>query len=200
MVQVWVLLGLCTSYLLLISRAHILLYDTDKGDSSQYGYCIYWMTNVTMKYCVRDNMTYIFDTAAAEQCFNGGIKLLFRDLAKEHMSPSEVNTWSSSIEEADNYAAFYYDARPTAEEKFLCKCSLAGTFGSRCEFELLHEAMTFEDAIKAQFEQKEDDRWGMQQHGDILCYQPVFECDYGTSLSGLARYLRRSATVYGWNR
>ncbi|CAF4466479.1 unnamed protein product, partial [Adineta steineri] len=104
---------------------------------------------------------------------------LYTDAIKQNISPTEVLTWSSSIEYADDYAHFYYNNQSASNDKFLCNCTQQGTFAPRCEFELLHETITFEDAIKSQFAQKKQDRWGIQRSGDILCYNTVFECDYG---------------------
>jgi hypothetical protein len=131
-----------------------------------------------MKYCIR---TDTFDIPINEDCFGDSKKWTFHDAVKQNITPNEVIMWSSSIENADNYAKFYYGGNylESDQESFLCNCSRPGTFGPICEFELYHNTTTFEDAIKAQFEEKKDDRWGIQRYGDILCYETIFECDYG---------------------
>ncbi|UJR11567.1 hypothetical protein I4U23_015747 [Adineta vaga] len=171
---------LAKSILCLVIHTYILLYDTETSDSTQYAYCIYWMTDATMKYCIRTNLSEIFDLDISNDCFDGSERWLFHDAIQHNISPSHVLTWSSSIELADRYAGFYYnDYLVINQKEFVCNCKLPWTFGPRCEFELLHGTVTFEDAIKFQFKQKENDRWGMQRHGEILCYQTIVECDYG---------------------
>ncbi|CAF1414436.1 unnamed protein product [Adineta steineri] len=132
-----------------------------------------------MKYCIRWNNFTSVTHELLNDCINGGEKWLYTDAIKQNISPTEVLTWSSSIEYADDYAHFYYNNQSDSNNKFLCNCTQQGTFGPRCEFELLHETITFEDAIKSQFAKKKQDRWGIQRYGDILCYNTVFECDYG---------------------
>jgi len=175
------LLLLTVSITLLINliHAHVLLYDTEASDIAQYFDCIYWTTNATRKYCRRENIKKIFDSTVNNNCTNGGETWFFNDLAEQNISPTDVLSWSSSVERVDDYAHFYYNNQQEFNHEFLCNCTRPGTFGLRCEYELLHETITFEGAIMAQFNQKEQDPDGMQRYGDILCYQPVFECDYG---------------------
>jgi hypothetical protein len=132
-----------------------------------------------MKYCIRRNDLKPFTHELFSDCINGGEKWLFLNASKQNISPTEVLSWSSSIERADDYANFYYNNQLNSDDEFLCKCIRPGTFGPRCEFEFFHEAITFEDAIESQFAQKKEDPWGMQEHGHIICYEAVFECDYG---------------------
>ncbi|UJR11129.1 hypothetical protein I4U23_015310 [Adineta vaga] len=175
----WIKLILYACWMITVSYTHVFLYDTETNDSMQYAYCIYWVTDTTLKYCVRENISVILNTTKDDDCYGNSQKWSFDDAVRQNILPNDVLMWSSSIESAEDYAAFYYGKRKLLEKKFLCNCSLPGTFGPRCEFEFFHETVTFEDAIKAQFEQKKDDESVMQRYGDILCYRTAFECDYG---------------------
>jgi len=163
-----------TFFLINLIHAHIYLYDTEVSDIAQYTDCIYWTTNAPMKYCRREFTTKLFNSTIDDDCINGGEKWFFDDLVKRNISPTEVLSWGSSVERADDYAYFYYNKKQKFTEEFLCNCIRPGTFGIMCEYELLHEVITFEDAIESQFKQKQEDPWGMQRYGDILCYKSVF--------------------------
>jgi hypothetical protein len=173
------LLAVHVLFIIPFGHAHILLYDTETNNIGQYFFCIHITNDTTMKYCRRWNSTGSFNLELGDECVNGGKQLLFVDLDEQKISPAEVLVWSSSVERADDYANFYYNKQLVSKNDSLCNCTRPGTFGLRCEFELLHEAITFEDAIESQFKQKKDDPWGIQRHGNILCYRPFFECDYG---------------------
>jgi hypothetical protein len=174
-----VVLALYALFMVEVIHAYILLYDIGLSDFAQYSDCIYWMTDATMKYCRRENTTNLFNFTIGDNCINGGKEWSFNELATRNISPAEVLLWSSSVEEAENYAHFYYNNHQEFRKKYLCNCTRPGTFGLKCEYELLHEATTFEDAIKFQFERKIEDVLGTHRYGNILCYEPVFECDYG---------------------
>ena len=166
-------------FLINLIDVHVLVYDTEVSDVAQYAVCIYWVTDATFKYCIRGNQFTDYTNKLSDDCTDGSEKWFFHDLLKQNISPAELLSWSSGVQMTDDYADYYYNKRISLTEEFLCNCSLPGTFGLRCEFEFLHEALTFEDAIVSQFEQKREDRMGMQRHGNILCYEAVFECDFG---------------------
>jgi hypothetical protein len=77
---------------------------------------------------------------------------------------------------ADLYARVFYNRSliNNNDDRFVCNCTIAGTFGRYCEYQLTHQAKTFGEAIKAQFQQKEyGDSWNTQRYGKILCYETL---------------------------
>ncbi|CAF3833592.1 unnamed protein product, partial [Rotaria sp. Silwood1] len=73
---------------------------------------------------------------------------------------------------ADMYARVFYNRLLVKDDddRFLCNCTISGTFGKYCEYQLTHGATSFSQAIEAQFRQKADDSWNTQRYGSILCY------------------------------
>jgi hypothetical protein len=110
------------------------------------------------------------------ECDNGGEKRLFRDLINEKIHPNNILKWSSSVEMADLYAALFYNRLSTNDndDRFLCNCTKAETFGKYCEYQLTHNARTLSYAIESQFKEKKDgDSWNTQRYGKIICYETL---------------------------
>ena len=80
------------------------------------------------------------------------------------------------MEMVDLYASIF-DNRSLLREhdnRFLCRCVKWGTFGKYCEYQLTHSKEKFDEAIVAQFEQKQTgDSWNTQRYGNILCYESL---------------------------
>ncbi|CAF5166142.1 unnamed protein product, partial [Rotaria magnacalcarata] len=77
---------------------------------------------------------------------------------------------------ADIYASVFYNRSLIGDEddRFVCNCTKAGTFGKYCEYQLTHDAKLFSEAVKAQFEEKRDgDSWNTQRYGKIICYETL---------------------------
>ncbi|CAF3372263.1 unnamed protein product [Rotaria socialis] len=77
---------------------------------------------------------------------------------------------------ADLYANVFYNRSLVDNDgdRFVCNCTIVGTFGKYCEYQLTHEADAFAEAITAQFEQKRTgDSWDTQRYGKILCYETL---------------------------
>jgi hypothetical protein len=174
-----------------LCNCHVLLYDTeDIILSSEKSDCVYVLDNVDIKYgggsagkiayCWRPNITEDV-TINMNKCENAGEIKYFADMLKDNIRPSEVLEWSSSIAMADQYAAFYYknDSKTESNEKknFLCRCMHPSTFGRYCEYQLTHEASSFEESQNLQA----INRSLLKNHqlfGDILCYKTL-SCNSG---------------------
>jgi hypothetical protein len=77
---------------------------------------------------------------------------------------------------ADLYASAFYNRSliDDNDDQFVCNCTIAGTFGKYCEYQLTHDTKIFSEAIKAQFQQKQTgDSWDTQRYGKILCYETL---------------------------
>jgi hypothetical protein len=94
----------------------VLLYDTENITSSSEKFdCVYILDNVDSKYggssgkipyCQRPNITEPV-TRDTNKCENGGETKYFLDLLNDGTRPSEALGWSSSVDMADQYGAFY---------------------------------------------------------------------------------------------
>ena len=160
--------------------ARVLLYDTENSGRMEEFDCIYHRNgSSTVKYCIRSDDAILVDRRLRTDCLNGGAKRLLSDLLTQNITPNDVLRWSSSVEAADIYAAVFYNSSlNNTIDKFVCACTREGTFGKYCEYELYHYSISFEQALKAQFSQKQTDEWGNQEWGDILCYNTL-SCNYG---------------------
>lgn len=77
---------------------------------------------------------------------------------------------------ADLYASIFYNQTSTDEvdDYFLCNCTKAGSFGKYCEYHLAHNAKSFGEAIRIQYQHKlNGDSWNTQRYGKILCYVTI---------------------------
>ncbi|CAF1136975.1 unnamed protein product [Adineta steineri] len=155
-------------------QARIFLFDTEDSRRVEQHDCLYYTSDVSVKYCRRSNNGSTLDRSSFT-CFNGGEQLSFQYLLEQNISPQEILQWNSSIERADDYASFFYyrDEKNLMNDEFLCHCIHPGTFGKYCEYHFLDGALTFEQSIKQQFEQKEKNHWAAQHYGDILCYKTI---------------------------
>jgi hypothetical protein len=178
--------------LAILCDGRILLYDTEiMMSSAEKLDCIYVLDNVNSEnggssvgkvpYCRRPNITETL-TRITDKCENGGQMKYFVDLLKENIQPFEVLEWSHSVEMADKYAAFYYNnysvITPNEKQDFLCRCMHPSTFGKYCEYELTHEANSFEASHSSQASIRSDYYYYHQQFGDIVCYKTL-SCNSG---------------------
>jgi hypothetical protein len=160
----------------------ILLYDSENDPTVEKFDCIYYMHNdgEDTPYCRR--FTEEISLNRTERiCDNEGRLSYFRELIMQNVLPGDILEWSSSIEKADLYARFFYNQSSIedANDAFLCNCTKPGTFGKYCEYQLTHDTELVNDAIKAQFQQKQNgDSWNTQKYGNILCYTTL-ACDSG---------------------
>jgi hypothetical protein len=178
--------------LVILCNGRILLYDTKNITSSSEKFdCIYVLDTVgsdhggssagKVPYCRRPNMNN--DHArVTNKCENGGELKYFIDLLEENIRPLEVLKWNSSVEMADEYAAFYYNTnsvmKSDQKQDFLCHCTNSSTFGKYCEYELTHEANSFEASYSLQANTRSIDSFSHQRFGDIVCYKTL-SCDSG---------------------
>jgi hypothetical protein len=114
--------------MIFVCCSSILVYDTEQSNVTEYSTCIHHMTDSSMKCCIRPGRVHQL-TTKVDNCRNGGMKWLFTSLLQANISPTEVLSWSSSIERADNYASYYYNESHelASTDEFLCECTLPGT-------------------------------------------------------------------------
>ena len=172
--------------LLMIFVAHIctclgyvLLYETEDSAASEVYDCIHYTEyGQTIPYCRRSGFATLITDWSYTACQNDGRQWYYYELINASIKPSEVLRWSSSVASADTYAAIYYDRSERCSGCFVCQCTKFGTFGQFCQYQLSHYAVSFQQAIEAQFEQKHIYPFGIQEHGRIVCYTTL-ECNYG---------------------
>lgn len=161
------------------SDGHVLLYETENGDSREYKDCIYYNAeeNSTIKYCLR-HINSLMDQTQYVKCTNNGEQWFFESLLANNVSPTTILKWSSSIEMVDKYAYFFYNQSAVLDtNEFLCNCTRPGSFGKYCEYQLLFETFSIPDSFSIQFEIKKDiaenQRWAK-----IICYNTL-SCNFG---------------------
>ena len=164
-------------FLVSVSHARILIYNTENNPAVQYFDCVYNISEdgQEISYCQRPNRIQTVNRNSQE-CENQGEKKLFRDLLEQNISPSRVLQWSSSLEMIEMYAGVFYNQSfiDVDGDQFLCNCTRLGTFGKYCEYELTHQATSFSEAVDAQFKGKKDgDSWNTQRYGKIVCYETL---------------------------
>jgi len=160
-----------------VTYGRILLYHTENSEKVEKFDCVYHVDDYgeEISYCRRPGEPLLLDRHRNE-CDNQGEKKFFRDLIRQEINPSDVFKWNSSVEMADMYAHFFYNQSVIEDndDYFLCKCTKRGTFGKYCEYQLTHDAESFNQAINAQFETKRTgDSWDTQRYGKILCYETL---------------------------
>ncbi|CAF3784182.1 unnamed protein product [Rotaria sp. Silwood1] len=160
-----------------ITDGRVLLYNTENKNSVERFNCLYYVPNdgEEISYCRRRGGNQSLNRHRTE-CDNQGEKQLFRDLIKQETYPSIILKWSSSVEMADLYASVFFNRSfiDDGADQFVCNCTMPGTFGKYCEYQLTHQKESFDDAVKAQFEQKQTgNSWDTQRYGKILCYETL---------------------------
>jgi hypothetical protein len=168
--------------ILTITDGRILLYNTKNEKEFEKFDCVYYVPRYgeEVSYCRRPSKNQSLNRHMKE-CYNQGEQKLFRDLLKEEIDPSIILKWSSSVEMVDLYASVFYNRSliDDNDERFVCNCTIAGTFGEYCEYKLTHGKIDFSEAVKAQFEEKKtDESWNTQHYGKILCYETL-SCNSG---------------------
>ena len=109
----------------------------------------------------------------------GGKKWTYKELLEHNITPWEVLWWSSSIEKVDDYArVFYHQSMMDLPHRFLCNCTVEGSFEKNCEYELLFDRTSFNKAVMITLEHKVNHRHH-QLLGSIWCYTTLLSCNYG---------------------
>lgn len=160
----------------------ILLFQSENHQEIERYDCIYYTykKTVPLKYCRQSGSPVTLNRLFSE-CFNDGKKFSFQSLLEQNISPRDILQWNSSLEQVDYYASFFSNRSKTLTttiDTFLCRCIQPGTFGKFCEYKLVDDALTFEQSIEEQFEEKRKNPWATQRYGDILCYRTL-NCDSG---------------------
>ena len=164
-------------FILAVADGQVLLYNTENEEAVEKFDCVYYVPNYgeEISYCRRSGRHESVNRDQNE-CDNQGEKNLFRDLLKKEIDPRVILKWSSSVEMVDFYASVFYNRSLIDErqDQFICNCTVMGTFGKYCEYQLTHQTKFFSKAIEAQFNQKETgDEWDSQRYGSILCYETL---------------------------
>jgi hypothetical protein len=88
------------------------LFNTENTVATQSYDCIYYANitaenNETTPYCIRTNGSLSLNRSfSTNSCENSGREWTFKQLKEMKVSQDEVLTWNSSIEMADQYAAY----------------------------------------------------------------------------------------------
>ena len=160
------------------NNGFVLLYDTEDSSAPQHIDCIYSMKEPEIPYCQRNEIPFLLMREKRNNCLHGGRKWLFSELFQRGITPNEVLKWSSTIEMADNYASFYYGHSTYTNTTFLCNCTIEGTFGKYCEYELTHNSTAFDESMIVQFATKENHALHLQIFGSNVIYDSTF-CESG---------------------
>ncbi|CAF1312799.1 unnamed protein product [Rotaria sordida] len=177
---------------------HILLYNTEPDSSSfetQSYDCIYYTytedseskdVRQPIKYCIRTNqsieLTRSFSTDMNDHdCLQRGKKYDFKVLNKMNIIPYDLLMWNSGVGLVDRYAA-YLNNSTDHNNLFICNCTKDGTFGKFCEYELitLLNPKNFENSVRFLLILRQTYLLGSQIYGQIMCYQPSFQCYSGS--------------------
>ena len=160
------------------NAGHILLYNTDNTVEMEAFDCIYYVNGQTVEFCRRPGKNNEHQSDFSE-CQAGGQKWTYRELLEHNITPWQVLWWSSSVEKTDDYASIFYNqSMVDVPDGFLCNCTIEGSFGKNCEYELLFDRTSFNKAIMIAFEHKVYPP-SHQQLGSIWCYETLSSCDYG---------------------
>ena len=163
---------------------YLKLYNTENGIDIQSYDCIYYTNikaenNETTPYCIRKKENILLNRSftKAQTCQNSGQEWDFKILKTMNITQDEILKWNSSIEMADQYAAYLTNQNEELSNEKICNCS-ANTFGKFCEYTFFTEN-TFEKTIEYQFDLKSKYRNGSQLWGNITCYTTLTNCYYG---------------------
>ena len=158
---------------------YVRLYETQDSSSSEYFDCMYYVANFeTIPYCQRPDVGTFRSNLTYSSCQNNATMWYYTQLIELDIRPSQVLRWGSSVEVADNYSNTYYNRSEKCDTCFVCECTKLGSFGRFCQYQLTHNAESFEQALDAQFNQKNMNYFGIMQYGSITCYTTL-ECNYG---------------------
>lgn len=158
----------------------IYIFNSEDGSPVQFYDCI---VQNDLSYCRRP--TYLINLERDQEvwdCFHNGTRHSFRVLEQHNISVSTVlREWKSSVEMAEEYAYYLRLQQEktfvNGDEKFLCQCTHAQSFGKHCEYRLAMHT-TFEETLDWQLKMRIDYSWQMQLYGDIVCYKTL-NCDSG---------------------
>ncbi|CAF0857990.1 unnamed protein product [Adineta steineri] len=170
---------LITSVSVHISQSFVQLYNTEDSSSVELYDCINFKNDSNVIYCRRPGK--VIDLNRHRQtCSSYGTKIDYTTLQRLNISVDEVLRWSSSVEKADEYAAYLSNTSvfDDTENLSLCNCTNLSVFGKFCEYQLFFDSQSFHDIIETLFEMRYKDIYSNQIYGNILCYMTL-TCDYG---------------------
>ncbi len=73
-----------------------------------------------VKYCRQRNETRLLRRGFNQSCYNNGQLWTFKKLFEHNISSLEVLKWSSSIEQADQYAKYLSNHSLDGEDHYIC--------------------------------------------------------------------------------
>ncbi len=157
-----------------VKNTPFLIYNTENSVATEAYDCLYYTQDEqTLPFCRRPGEPYLLDYHLTK-CFNGGEKWFYAELLANEISPWTVLSWSSSVENADDYANVFYNR---STNKFLCNCTQQGTFGKYCEYQMPFDKSSFSNALQLPLS-PEVYLMGHQEWGAIWCYTTL-NCFYG---------------------
>ncbi|CAF1017425.1 unnamed protein product [Adineta steineri] len=161
------------------SQSFVQLYNTEDSSSLEFYDCIYNENDATVMYCRRPGEV-IELNRQQQRCFSSGKEITYANLQKWNITSQEVLQLTSSIEQADEYAAYLLNnsSFDNNDDSIICNCSDSSIFGKFCEYQLFFGSQSFNESITTQFELKAKDKYSSQIYGKILCYTTL-ECNYG---------------------
>ncbi|UJR34447.1 hypothetical protein I4U23_021854 [Adineta vaga] len=162
-------------YLYHDSQSFVQLNNTEDSSSLEFFDCIYYEHDSIVTYCRRPGKV-IELNRQQQECFSNDEQITYSNLKKWNITSQEVLQLTSSIEQADEYAAYLLNN--LSFNNFICNCSDSASFGKFCEYQLFFNSQSFNESITTQFELKEEDIYSNQIYGKILCYTTL-ECNYG---------------------
>jgi hypothetical protein len=158
----------------------VYLLDSEDGSSVQFYDCI---VQNDLPYCRRPtHMVNLVRDRELWACRHNGTMHSFSVLEQHNISVSTIlHEWKSSVEMAEEYAFYLRRKRQkifvNGDEKFLCQCNHAQSFGKYCEYQL-GMGTIFGKTLDWQLKMRTAHSWQMQLFGDIVCYRTL-ECDSG---------------------
>jgi hypothetical protein len=161
-------------------EALVYLYNTEDGTNVETFDCVYYKEepgDLIVPFCRRESRPNEINRKTQTCAPNSKIHR-FSDLRQKKISVEKVLHWSSSIEVADQYAAFLSDHTYQIDGT-ICECKTPNIFGKYCEYEL-YGYTTIKENLEAQFKYKIGiiNRHKDQLYGHTLCYTTL-ECDSG---------------------
>jgi hypothetical protein len=174
---------LVTATILFISsiQGFVYLYNTEDGTNVEAFDCVYHkeaqLSYIVTPFCRREGRS-IEINRQNQTCALSSEMHRFSDLRLRNISAREILDWSSSIEVADQYAAFLNDNIHHIDG-IMCECKIPSTFGKFCEYEM-YGYSTIKENLEAQFNYKgeQKNQYKDQLYGHTLCYTTL-ECDSG---------------------
>ena len=157
-------------------NSEIYLHHTNDALAIESYDCV--LAQSSLFYCRRPSepIDLLRDNHTTECELNGGRLHHFSDLRSKNISVSAVlHRWRSCLERVEDYSRYLSDS--SQSNGSLCECHRPGSFGKNCEYRL-PVGKSFEETLDWQLLMRKENRWEVQIHGDVVCYQTL-QCQSG---------------------